>query len=485
MFMKMRNIFTVVKPLNILQLFNISNKKVNPRQTVFITIIILGFFLYSPLMAIEIQPPIPSTFKAPFDEKRGVHSYHELVEQTRDAVVRVNNFQTVKLKNKTTKLMPVSNGSGAVIDKKKGYIITNHHVVEKAERLTILLADGREAEAKLLGADIVTDIAVIQVSTRLPKHLAFADSRTSKVGDIVFTAGSPKGYDFSFSQGIISALERGLSTGVGYMRSHIQTDAAVNSGNSGGPLLDTQGRIVGINTIKRTDADAIGFAVPARTAIHVARCLIENGTFEHGIIGVIDGNTITETLAQERKLPIKSGFELKKLLAGFPAFNAGLRSGDIITGAGEERIDSYQDFRFFLSMVETQNRYPIYFMRDGLMHSTEISVEKRYNQKKFLVPEKKIKAAVEAAELYHVAFNAIFTTQPKRIEQKNSCQGVSLAWLVEKGQARALGMKVGDILERVGSVQVEDLSKVSAIKKVHPPTEIIFCRDGQRFKRNL
>lgn len=448
----------------------------------------LVVFLLLPVqvLALEIQPPTPGHFTAPFDEKRAVHSYSQLVEQTRDAVVRVDNWQTVKLKDKSTQLVIVGNGSGVIVDAQEGYIVTNNHVVKDAEQLSVLLADGRTFAASVIGVDPYSDLAVLRVNSSLPKKLAFADSQTLKVGDVVFSAGSPQGLDFSFSQGIISALDRGINADVGYIQSYIQTDASINPGNSGGPLLDTQGRIVGINTLKRKNTDGIGFTVPAKTVVHVAQRLIDNGQIERGVIGIRSGKTITPALALQQGLSINSGYELDGVIPGFPAFNAGLRKGDIITGAGQDRIDNDLDFQSFENLIEVRQNYPIVFNRNGLMYRTEISVTEGFRLKYFQVPKEKISQAIQNAYQLYVAFGAAFTSLPERIDRKNSCRGLSLE-LMEKGsQAQRLGMQIGDVLEQIGNSSLAQPAQLSqSLQTSQSPVEVVYCREGRRYSRRL
>ncbi len=452
------------------------------RINIFFAILIFLLSIQYPVMAFEVQPPKPGHFVAPFDTKRGVLTYSDLVEKTRDAVVRVDNWQTVKSQKNTPQLIPVGNGSGAIIDNSRGYIVTNFHVVEKAEALSILLADGRHFETKLIGTDPFCDLAVLQFEGILPKALPFADSRTIKVGDVVFSAGSPVGLDFSFSQGIISALDRGIDKGFG-AQAYIQTDAGVNHGNSGGPLLDTQGRIVGINTLKREETDGIGFSIPAKTVIHVVQRLIETGRIERGVTGERGGNTITTALAAERHLPVSSGYELESPLEGFPLFNAGLRKGDIVTGVGEDSVDNALDFVCFNNLIEIKNSYPIIFYRDGLPYRTEIYVDERFNLKQFQIPDDQIGDAIKQAMQFYDAFDAVFTLQPLRLDHQDLCHGISMGWADKNGFAVKIGMQVGDILEQIGNIHLNEPSQLTSIN-TRSSSNIVYCREGKRFTRH-
>ncbi len=236
-------------------------------------------------------------------------------------------------------------GSGVIVDE-RGYILTNHHVIKGAERIRILLADGRETDAEVVGRDPATDLAVLRVRLdELPVITFSPADEAVRVGDVVLAIGNPFGVGQTVTQGIISATGRdqlGLST----YENFLQTDAAINPGNSGGALVDSAGRLVGINTAMFSGssggAQGIGFAIPTGIARGVMSDLIEHGRVVRGWLGV-RAQRLTPALAEALGTERTSGVVLTGLLTDGPADRAGLRPGDVITRLGETAITDVQD----------------------------------------------------------------------------------------------------------------------------------------------
>lgn len=225
-------------------------------------------------------------------------------------------------------------GSGVVVDP-RGYILTNNHVVESGESITVRLADGRECPAELIGALADTDLAVLKIEAEGLTPASFGDSEALGVGEWVLAVGSPFGFEQTVTAGIVSAKGRGSidprgSDEATRFQEFIQTDAAINPGNSGGPLVDLDGRVVGINTaIASRDggSSGLGFSIPADIARTVMQRIIEDGRVERGWLGV-RMDRLDPVRAYE--LGIDGGVLVFQVLDGSPAFNAGLREGDII-----------------------------------------------------------------------------------------------------------------------------------------------------------
>ncbi len=236
-------------------------------------------------------------------------------------------------------------GSGFIISS-QGYILTNNHVVENASDLRVVLSDGTELPAVLTGSDTFADIAVIKVEGQLPGVAVLGNSDLLQPGETVIAIGSPLG-DFrnSVTVGVVSATGRSLDTGQGYqMENLIQTDAAINSGNSGGPLVNLAGMVIGINTaVVRGDgyssatAEGLGFAIPANTALVISQHLIEKGYFARPFMGVSVQN-VTPQAAQRYNLPVDFGAYISRVYANSPAAAAGMRVGDIITRIGDKEL---------------------------------------------------------------------------------------------------------------------------------------------------
>ena len=229
----------------------------------------------------------------------------------------------------------IATGSGFLIDN-EGHILTNNHVVEGATKVEVRLGSSEtEHEAKVVGADPATDVALLKVDVPASQQhpLSLGNSAEVQVGDPVVAIGNPFGLDRTVTAGIVSALQRQIQAPNGFSISHvIQTDAAINPGNSGGPLIDSEGRVIGINSQIQTGGGndgnvGIGFAVPINTAREVAEQIETNGKVEHAYIG-ISGGSVTPALAKALKLPVEKGVLVNEVVKGSPADKAGIEGGD-------------------------------------------------------------------------------------------------------------------------------------------------------------
>lgn len=242
-------------------------------------------------------------------------------------------------------------GSGFIINA-DGYIITNNHVIENASQLYIILSDGTELPASVVSTDIYADLALVKVNGLMPGVAVLGDSDNLKPGESVIAIGSPLG-DFrnSVTVGVISATGRMLNTGRGYeMENLIQTDAAINSGNSGGPLVNLAGEVVGVNTlVVRGDgqssaiAEGLGFAIPSNTARLISEQMIQNGYFARPYLGVRIQH-INPSVANRYGLAVEWGAYVERVENNSPAFRAGITPGDIILRIGDKQLDEETQF---------------------------------------------------------------------------------------------------------------------------------------------
>jgi len=267
-------------------------------------------------------------------------------------------------------------GSGFVYDN-KGHIVTNNHVVENSEKITVTFYDGVEASATLVGTDEKSDVAVIKVDHTSYPPLPKGDSSKLKVGELVMAVGSPFGLSQSVTTGIVSALERnsvGINGLAGY-ESFIQTDAPINMGNSGGPLVDMNGAVIGVNAAIVSGSrgnDGIGFAIPMNLATGVANMLIKDGKVHYARIGIAL-DALTPALA--RQLGLDEGVKgvlVGSVIAGSPAEKAGLKQGDVIIGFGGDKVLEPSSFRLKVATSEVSKPYQIVFLRDGKQRTAEI-----------------------------------------------------------------------------------------------------------------
>jgi 2-alkenal reductase len=262
-------------------------------------------------------------------------------------------------------------GSGVFITE-DGYILTNNHVVEDASNLQVILADGSLQPAELVGADVYADLAVLKTTGPVPAVASLGNSDSLDPGETVIAIGSPLG-DFmnSVTAGVVSATGRSIDTGYGYqIEGLIQTDAAINEGNSGGPLVNLAGEVVGINTLvvrssgSGNVAEGLGFAMPSNTAQAVASQIIETGRFSRPYLG-LQWQAITPNIARMYRLPVEWGVYVTDIVNGSPADQAGIQSGDIITRVGEFELNESQSYINALFEYQPGEQVTIELVRDG------------------------------------------------------------------------------------------------------------------------
>jgi len=278
-----------------------------------------------------------------------------------------------------TKEQTVS-GSGVFISK-EGYILTNNHVVEGTQEVTIVLFDGSQAKATIVGTDIFADLAVLKVEGRVPVVAPLGNSDMLNPGETVIAIGSPLG-DFknTVTVGVVSATGRSIDTGRGYqIEGLIQTDAAINQGNSGGPLLNLAGEVVGINTLVVRGsgggavAEGLGFAIPVNMARAVADQIIQKGYFSRPYLG-IRWQSITPGIAAAYNLPVEWGIYVTEVFAGSPAGNASLHQGDIITRIGDISLDETHSFINALFLYKPGDQVTVELVRDGKRLQVQVTL---------------------------------------------------------------------------------------------------------------
>src|SRR6187551_3640426 len=283
-------------------------------------------------------------------------------------------------------------GSGFVIDS-EGHIVTNDHVVDGASSISVEFSDGSTYDAQLVGTDASTDIGVIKVDAPSSEltPLQLGDSGALQVGDEVVAIGSPLGLNETVTSGIVSALNRTITSPNNFsINDAIQTDAAINHGNSGGPLLDLQGQVIGINSQIESDSggnDGIGFAVPSNTVKSVASQLLATGKVEHACVGIA---TITDALASQLGLP--AGVEVTQVTSGGPAADAGLKAadattvvggqefptgGDIITAVNGKPVTTSEDLQSVIGAMKPGHSASITYSRDGSAHTVQVALGTR------------------------------------------------------------------------------------------------------------
>ena len=294
---------------------------------------------------------------APSSSQQRMLSFSDTVRKATPAVVNIFTSQEVKVPRHPFMDDPVfryffgsqfdaqtrrssSLGSGVIVSE-KGYVLTNHHVIEAADEIEVALSDSRRSKARVVGTDPETDMAVLKIDLKNVPAITFAASDQARVGDIVLAIGNPYGVGQTVTFGIVSALGRHL--GISTFENSIQTDAAINPGNSGGALVDLNGNLLGINSAiySRTGgSQGIGFAIPSNLARQVMEQILENGVVTRGWVG-IGVQDITPELAESLKLARTSGALITDVVAGGPADVAGLKPGDVLLSVGDKPVNDY------------------------------------------------------------------------------------------------------------------------------------------------
>jgi putative serine protease PepD len=299
-------------------------------------------------------------------------SVGEIYEQSAEAIVEI----TVTSAGQATPFgggggNARSQGSGFVYDD-EGHVITNQHVVDGAESVSVKFTDGSTHDAEVVGSDPSTDVAVLRVDVpaSVLEPLALGDSDAVEVGDGVVAIGSPFGLDQTVTTGIVSALHRQITSPNNFaIDDAIQTDAAINHGNSGGPLLDLRGRVIGVNSQIESESggnDGVGFAVPSNTVERIAQALIADGSVEHAYLGVSTGD------AEDGE-----GASLAEVRTGTPAAEAGLRSGDVVTAIDGEAVTSSNELRRLIDSHSPGDSVELTLERDGETKTVQVELGSR------------------------------------------------------------------------------------------------------------
>ena len=298
------------------------------------------------------------------------------VERVSKSVVNIASVRM--LHDQMFRIFPVEGvGSGIIIDE-KGYILTNNHVIDDAERLKVTLPDGKVLRGKVVGSDETTDLAVLKVeSEQLLPATQFGNSDNLKTGQIVIAIGNPFGLTGgpTVSAGIVSSLNRSIQTRSGVLEL-IQTDAAINPGNSGGPLVNTKGEVIAINTANMPYAQGIGFAVPINTAKSILKELIETGKVTRPWIGVASMK-VTPQLARYYGLPVIDGALIARVEPYSPADDAGLRKGDIIEEIDGNTIKDPSEIASYVRKKQINDRLTVTINRYGRQFQLPVPVDER------------------------------------------------------------------------------------------------------------
>lgn len=339
-------------------------------------------------------------------------------------------------------------GSGFIISQ-DGYIFTNNHVVEQADKIIVRLSSNKEYEAKVIGRDAKTDIALIKIKPGESLQVAdTGDSEALRVGEWVMAIGNPFGLEQTVTVGIVSA--KGRVIGAGPYDNFIQTDASINPGNSGGPLFSMNGKVIGINTAIVAQGQGIGFAIPINMAKHILADLKSKGKVTRGWLGV-SVQEVTEEIAKNMKLKDLSGALVADVFKGDPADKAGLRTGDVITEINGKKISDTHELLMIIAGLRVGESVRIKVVRDGQERSLTISVAERKDQ-----PE--VAAIRENGEAFGMAVQEITPEIAKHLGLAIK-KGLIVVDVQEGSVADEVGIQPQDIILQVNKVKVATLKE--------------------------
>jgi serine protease Do len=352
-----------------------------------------------------------------------------------------------------------SAGSGVIVDP-NGYILTNNHVIENAAEITVRLSDARKFTAKLVGRDPKTDLAVLKVEAPTPLPTAdLGDSDALRIGQWAIAIGNPFGLDRTVTVGIISATAR-TRVGVATYENFIQTDASINPGNSGGPLLNIDGRVIGVNTAIVAAGQGIGFAIPINMAKEIMRQLIARGRVVRGWLGIMIQD-VTEELASGFGVHEREGVLVANVMPSGPAEAAGMKIGDVIVDFGGAPIKESPDLQRRVAAITPGQQIEIKVVREGKPLPLRVTVGE--------MPSDEPVAAVESLdEGWGLRVEPVAPDVMQRIPNAHIA-GVVVTEVASGGPADAAGLRRGDIILDVAGQPVPDpATLVRALEAVQP-----------------
>ena len=372
-------------------------------------------------------------------------------------------------------------GSGFIVSK-EGYILTNNHVVEDADKIKVTLLDGRVLDAKKVGQDPTFDIAVIQVNAKDLPVLPLGDSNETQVGEQVVAIGNPHGFENTVTAGIISAKNRTLQAADVNFQGFLQTDAAINPGNSGGPLIDLDGNVIGINTAIIPYAQGIGFAIPINMAKQIMDDLIKHGEVRRGWLGATV-QPLTASLAEAYKIPVKEGSIIADVRKNSPADKYGLQRGDVIVKVGDSVIKNSEDVVFAVRNRLAGDLVPIEIYRDGKKMTVEVKLGDIDSVKGADRPSRSRRHGGESApeESTRMGISVVQNSESFAEEHDLSETGGVVVTSVEPGsKGQKLGLRRGDIILEVNRKKIdsiEDWEQATANEKA--AIGLLISRKGQ------
>lgn len=373
----------------------------------------------------------------------------------------------------TQNLKRTSLGSGVIIDGARGFVLTNTHVIEESGTIHVILKDDRQFEAKIVGADSESDLAVLKISAeeKLPA-IEMGKSDDLLIGETVIAIGNPFGFSNTVTTGVISALNRTIQTDDMTYRNFIQTDASINPGNSGGPLLNINGELIGINTAVYENAQGIGFAIPISKARRIVNDLIKYGEVVHGWIG-LSLQTLEGQVSEYLGMNESGGVLIRRVYSGSPAETAGLQAGDIILSIDQKQISSLDDYQAVIKDASV---------------GKSLSVTYRRKEKQFSV--RVIPSTVPSDAALDLAQDLLGIRVSEDIQrgwgrgQSRISGGVSVTAVASNSYLSRIGVSAGDIIHEIDGVTVsnmEDFKKAVSKCRLKKTVVILIERNARLY----
>lgn len=425
----------------------------------------LSVLTASVLAAFLFSHTLPASAKIPFfgaEAGQEMPSLAPMLEKVTPAVVNINvagnrevrqrlpdAFQQFFGQGELRQAQPFRGlGSGVIIDAKKGYVVTNAHVINQADEIRVTLTDGRTFDAKKIGEDPDSDIALLQIKAEDLTEIKIADSDNLRVGDFTIAIGNPFGLGQTVTSGIVSALGRG-GLNIEKYEDFIQTDAAINSGNSGGALVNLRGELIGINTAIIGPAGGnvgIGFAIPSTMMKNLVGQLAEFGKVKRGVLG-ISGNDMTQEVAKAMGVKSNKGVFVGQVTPNSGADKAGIRSGDMIVSLNGKAIQSMSELRAKVGTLGVGKSVKLGILREDKKLELEVK----------LTEGEQVNAA--AADMHQMLAGAEFSNG----KTEDGTPGVVLTAVADRSPAAQLGLQKNDVIIGIGRTKVNTISELQEI----------------------
>ena len=376
----------------------------------------------------------------------------ERTQQIDDPFLR--KFFNIPGQQKSNKKNRAGLGSGVIINSKKGYIITNNHVIAKAKDIKVKLQDGREFKATLVGSDPASDVAVIKISPDKLHAIKFSDSDKLRVGDFVVAIGNPFGIGQTVTSGIVSALGRS-GLGIEAYENFIQTDASINPGNSGGALVNLKGELIGINTAiigsrGGSGSVGIGLAIPVNMALDITKQLIEYGKVRRGYLGV-SAQDLTNDLSKAFGIKTNKGAIITQVLKDSPADLAGISIGDVVIKINNENVQNASAMRNKIGLLKLNSIITMEINRKGKIITTEVQITEPKISKNDSI---KINSRLQG-----IIFSEILENMP----EYGKINGIKITKMRKDSVAFSAGIRPNDIILSINNIPVQKIQDLEIV----------------------